>query len=131
MRRCKEQYWCHHRERQKKHDFYRVGVKQGLLRGRFSRNQFEVRQEKFVDLCDIDQSRMLSISTAVGQLQADGGRPLRYYQSETFSLSSSPLAWLALLWLVLGTLRTRREALFCGLFVVCLRDTKDVEKKTY
>ena len=48
-----------------KNYFYRVGIKQGLLWGRFSRNQFEVCQGKFVDLCDIDQSRMLSIREAV------------------------------------------------------------------
>ena len=44
-----------------KTDSYRVGVKQGLLRGRFSRSQFEVCQERFVGLWDIDQSRILSI----------------------------------------------------------------------
>ena len=41
-----------------KNDFYRVGVKQGLLQSCFSQNQFEVCQETIVDLCDIDQSRM-------------------------------------------------------------------------
>ena len=48
-----------------KNDIYRVGVKQGLLQSRFSQNQFEVCQETIVDLCDIDQSRMLSIRQAV------------------------------------------------------------------
>ena len=48
-----------------KNDIYRVGVKQGLLQSRFSQNQFEVCQETTVDLCDIDQSRMLSIRQAV------------------------------------------------------------------
>ena len=60
-------------EREKNY-FCRVGVKQGLLRGRFSRNQFKVCQEKFVDLCDIDQSRMLSIRKAVSIGSLGGGQ---------------------------------------------------------
>ena len=57
-----------------KNDFYRFGVKQGLLRGRFSRNQFEVCQERFVDLCDIDQSTMLSNREAVSIGSFGGGQ---------------------------------------------------------
>ena len=57
-----------------KNDFYRFGVKQGLLRGRFSRKQFEVCQERFVGLCDIDQSRMLSIREAVSIGSLGGGQ---------------------------------------------------------
>ena len=45
-----------------------------MLRGRFSRNQFEVCQERFVDLCDIDQSRMLSIREAVSIGSLGGGQ---------------------------------------------------------
>ena len=55
-------------------EMYKIGVKAGVLRGRYSRNQFSVCQERFLSEEDIDTEKTVSLREAVAFESLGGGQ---------------------------------------------------------
>ena len=53
-------------------DLYRIGVRHGVLQGKYARNQFDVCSEKLISESDINRTNEIVLRTAV-QLESNCG----------------------------------------------------------
>ena len=53
---------------------YRIATKSGILRSRYSRNQFDLCQQRLLQLQDMNQDKLVSLREAVTQSSAGGGQ---------------------------------------------------------
>ena len=54
-------------------DQYRIAVKYGVLKGHYSRNQFDLCPQKLLTMNDINTESMISLREAVVRQSASGG----------------------------------------------------------
>ncbi|KAK7489972.1 hypothetical protein BaRGS_00018837 [Batillaria attramentaria] len=55
-------------------DLYKIAVRNGLLKGRFSRNQFDVSKERFLTEDFVDLTKAISVRQAVIAESLGGGQ---------------------------------------------------------